>query len=53
MQGRVAALSGFGPPDVAHMLHHAWFAEVMLLPASHPPGFAGFKWKLIWLEGDA
>ena len=33
-------------------LNHAWLAEVMLLPASHPPGFADFKWKLIWLEGD-
>lgn len=42
--------------DLAHLmnhtLNHAWLAEVMLLPASHPPGFADFKWKLIWLEGD-
>lgn len=33
-------------------LNNAWLAEVVLLPASHPLGFADFKWKLIWLEGD-
>lgn len=28
-------------------------AEItLLLHAPHPPGFADFKWKLIWLEGD-
>lgn len=33
--------------------HSTMLAEiVLLLPASYPPGFIDFKWKLIWLEGD-